>query len=65
MAENREAGVLFEHAQIAAYFKGIFETDWKDGIGKLPTFGKSQVATPQAVQSGGFVRVIPADYAEV
>ena len=63
--ENREAGLLFDHNAIANYYTAIFETDWKDGVSKIPVPKGKQVATPQALQKGGFIKVSPADYAQV
>lgn len=64
VSENREAGIWLEHKPICNYFTNIFETDWKDGFKSLPDFGPETVS-PEALAQGGFVRVQPADYAEV
>jgi phosphatidylserine/phosphatidylglycerophosphate/cardiolipin synthase-like enzyme len=64
VSENREAGIWLEHKAICTYFTDIFETDWKDGFKTLPDFGPETV-TPEALSRGGFIRVQPADYAEV
>jgi phosphatidylserine/phosphatidylglycerophosphate/cardiolipin synthase-like enzyme len=63
VSENREAGVWLEHAAIAKYFTGIFETDWKTAIKTLPP------APPDVLPPSGlgadFIRVDPGDYQEV
>lgn len=65
VSENREAGLYFEHKDIAAYFTDIFETDWKDGFRQLPKFKGPQTATPESLLAGGYVRVAAGDYADV
>jgi phosphatidylserine/phosphatidylglycerophosphate/cardiolipin synthase-like enzyme len=63
VSENREAGVWLEHAAIAKYFTGIFETDWKTAIKTLPP-APPDVLPPSALRAE-FIRVDPGDYQEV
>jgi phosphatidylserine/phosphatidylglycerophosphate/cardiolipin synthase-like enzyme len=64
VSKNREAGVLMTYPDIAAYYTAIFESDWSTASKTIPTPGKSTMAA-EALQTGGFVRVVPADYEEV
>jgi phosphatidylserine/phosphatidylglycerophosphate/cardiolipin synthase-like enzyme len=64
VSENREAGLLLEHAGIGKYFTQIFENDWKTAIKKLPA-AAPEVVGPEAVATGQFVRVEAGDYREV
>jgi phosphatidylserine/phosphatidylglycerophosphate/cardiolipin synthase-like enzyme len=64
VSENREAALWFEHKAICGYYKEIFETDWKDGFRKLPTFGPETIAA-DALRAGGYLQVQAGDYAEV
>ena len=51
--------------QLAKYYAGIFESDWKTGLRKIPIPGKKTTITPEAVARGNFVEVRAADYQEV
>jgi phosphatidylserine/phosphatidylglycerophosphate/cardiolipin synthase-like enzyme len=62
--QNREAGVLLEHAGICDYFTRIFESDWSTALKQLPGVGPETVA-PETLRSGKFIRVEPGDYREV
>jgi phosphatidylserine/phosphatidylglycerophosphate/cardiolipin synthase-like enzyme len=66
VSKNREAGLWVPQADIAKYFKKIFETDWKAAF-KTPAKGvtRTRSATPQSLREGGFVKVARADYEEV
>jgi phosphatidylserine/phosphatidylglycerophosphate/cardiolipin synthase-like enzyme len=64
VSENREAGLLLEHAGICKYFTQIFENDWKTAIKKLPA-AAPEVLGAEAVATGQFVRVEAGDYREV
>jgi len=63
--DNREAGLLFEHKGVAAYFKRIFEVDWAVAQKKLPAHIGSGGVSPQTLARGGYLEVTPADYQEV
>jgi phosphatidylserine/phosphatidylglycerophosphate/cardiolipin synthase-like enzyme len=62
--QNREAGVLLEHAGICDYFTQIFESDWSTALKQLPGVEPETVA-PETLRSGKFIRVEPGDYREV
>jgi phosphatidylserine/phosphatidylglycerophosphate/cardiolipin synthase-like enzyme len=66
VTKNREAGLWIPQADIAKYFKAIFETDWKAAF-KTPGKGVTRTprATPESLREGGFVKVALADYEEV
>jgi phosphatidylserine/phosphatidylglycerophosphate/cardiolipin synthase-like enzyme len=65
VTKNREAGLWVPDETIAAYFTGIFETDWRAAF-KTPEQGVSgAVAARETLAKGGFVRVAPGDYLEV
>ena len=66
VSKNREAGLWVPQADIAKYFKKIFETDWKAAF-KTPAKGvtRTRRATPQSLREGGFIKVARADYEEV
>lgn len=64
VSKNREAGVVIEYPELAKYYASIFESDWSTAQKKIPTVGRP-VVTPEVVASGGFVRVVAADYQEV
>jgi len=63
VSENREAGVWLEHAAIAKYFTGIFETDWKTAFKTLPP--APPAVLPPSALGPDFIRVDPGDYEEV
>ena len=63
--DNREAGLLFQHKGVAAYFTDIFEADWAVGQKKLPAHIASGGATPEMLRRSGFVEVAAADYQEL
>ena len=62
--QNREAGVLLEHAGICDYFTQIFESDWSTALKQLPGVEPETIA-PETLRSGKFIRVEPGDYREV
>lgn len=62
--QNREAGVLLDHAGICRYFTQIFENDWSTALKQLPGVGPETLA-PETLRSGKFIRVEPGDYREV
>jgi phosphatidylserine/phosphatidylglycerophosphate/cardiolipin synthase-like enzyme len=64
VSENREAGVWLKHAGIAGYFQSIFESDWSTAV-KDPMGQGPESIGPEALRTGGFVRVMAGDYAEV
>jgi phosphatidylserine/phosphatidylglycerophosphate/cardiolipin synthase-like enzyme len=66
VSKNREAGLWVPQADIAKYFKKIFETDWNAAF-KSPAKGvtRTRRATPQSLREGGFIKVARADYEEV
>ena len=65
VTRNREAGLWLPHRDIAQYFQGIFDVDWRTAF-KRPEemFGEEDV-TREALNEGGFVKVERADYEEV
>lgn len=65
VTRNREAGLWIPQPKVAKYFQEIFETDWKAGVKSPGTATRRPVATPESLGGGGFVKVQPADYAEV
>ena len=65
VSKNREAGLVIDYPQLAKYYAGIFESDWKTGLRKIPIPGKKTTITPEAVARGNFVEVRAADYQEV
>jgi phosphatidylserine/phosphatidylglycerophosphate/cardiolipin synthase-like enzyme len=62
--QNREAGVLLDHAGICSYFTQIFKSDWSTAVKQLPGEAPETLA-PETVRSGKFIRVEPGDYREV
>jgi len=64
VSKNREAGVWLNHSGICSYFTEIFESDWSKAL-KQPTFGDGKTVEPESLKSGGYVRVVRADYEEV
>jgi len=64
VAQNREAGLVIRYPALARYYAGIFESDWKTALKKVPIPGKTTIA-PEAVAKGNFVEVRVADYEEV
>jgi phosphatidylserine/phosphatidylglycerophosphate/cardiolipin synthase-like enzyme len=64
VSQNREAGVLLDHAGICDYFTQIFESDWSTALKQLPGVEPETLA-PETVRSGKFIRVEPGDYREV
>ena len=66
VTRNREAGLWVPDAEIAQYFRAIFDVDFKDAF-KTPDTGvtRTRRATPQSLREGGFVKVALADYEEV
>jgi phosphatidylserine/phosphatidylglycerophosphate/cardiolipin synthase-like enzyme len=64
VSKNREAGLLLTHKGIGKYFTGVFENDWETALTKLPEPSGPSVE-PEALRSGGFIQVVPADYREV
>jgi phosphatidylserine/phosphatidylglycerophosphate/cardiolipin synthase-like enzyme len=64
VSQNREAGVLLDHAGICNYFTQIFESDWSTALKQLPGVEPETLA-PETVRSGKFIRVEPGDYREV
>ena len=65
VSKNREAGLVIDYPQLAKYYAGIFESNWKTGLRKIPIPGKKTTITPEAVARGNFVEVRAADYQEV
>ena len=65
VAQNREAGLVIRYPALARYYAGIFESDWKTALKKVPIPGKKTTIAPEAVAKGNFVEVRAADYEEV
>jgi len=63
--ENREAGLLFDHTGVAAYFTDIFEVDWKTAQKQLPKKIGANVVAPESLRAGGFIEVSAADYQQL
>ena len=53
--ENREAGLVFGHTDVAGYCTNVFEVDWKTAQQKLPAKIGTGVVTPEALKQGGFI----------
>jgi phosphatidylserine/phosphatidylglycerophosphate/cardiolipin synthase-like enzyme len=66
ITRNREAGLWVPDAEIAQYFRAIFDVDFKDAF-RTPEEGVSGAAVLEAqdLADGGFIRVERADYQEV
>jgi phosphatidylserine/phosphatidylglycerophosphate/cardiolipin synthase-like enzyme len=62
---NREAGLILYYPQMAKYYLKIFESDWSTALKKIPIPGASNTVRPEALFSGDFTEVSPADYEEV
>lgn len=65
VAKNREAGLLMEYPQIAAYYASIFDVDWETGLKTLAKKSKPEFFAPQALSSGKVVPLAWGDYVEV
>src|SRR5258707_10041106 len=65
VAQNREAGLVIRYPALARYYAGIFESDWKTALTKVPIPGKKTTIAPEVVAKGNFVEVRAADYEEV
>ncbi|MDO6433117.1 phospholipase D-like domain-containing protein [Flavitalea sp. BT771] len=64
VSKNREAGVVMTYPDLAAYYTKIFESDWSTASKTIPIPPKN-VAAPETLMTGKFVKVVPADYEEV
>jgi len=64
---NRDASLLFDDAKLAAYFRKVFEHDWKNlarqDIG--PESPAVEVAPPDAPTPAGMLRLEHKDYVEM
>jgi phosphatidylserine/phosphatidylglycerophosphate/cardiolipin synthase-like enzyme len=64
VSKNREAGLLIDYPDLAAYYTSIFESDWSTAQKKIPKPGRAEAGI-ETVATGNFVAVVPADYQEV
>jgi phosphatidylserine/phosphatidylglycerophosphate/cardiolipin synthase-like enzyme len=64
VGSNREGGVLMHYPDLAQYYSEIFESDWSTALTNIPKPEPSAIE-PEALTSGGFVKVVAADYQEV
>jgi phosphatidylserine/phosphatidylglycerophosphate/cardiolipin synthase-like enzyme len=65
LTRNREASLLMESAELAAYFGQIFEDDWEHGTTEPPTFEPAALLEASSVGSGAVVPLDPADFVQV
>jgi phosphatidylserine/phosphatidylglycerophosphate/cardiolipin synthase-like enzyme len=65
VTRNREAGLWMPHRDIAQYFQGIFEVDWRTAFRRPEEMFDEEDVTREALIEGGFIRVERADYEEV
>jgi phosphatidylserine/phosphatidylglycerophosphate/cardiolipin synthase-like enzyme len=65
VTRNREAGVWVPHRDIAQYFQGIFDVDWRTAFRRPEEMFGEEDVTREALSEGGFIRVERADYEEV
>ena len=65
VTRNREAGLWMPHRDLAQYFQGIFEVDWRTAFRRPEEMFDEEDVTRQALSEGGFIRVERADYEEV
>jgi phosphatidylserine/phosphatidylglycerophosphate/cardiolipin synthase-like enzyme len=65
VTRNREAGLWLPHRDIAQYFQGIFDVDWRTAFRRPEEMFAEEDVTREALREGGFIRVERADYEEV
>ena len=65
VTRNREAGLWLPHRDIAQYFQGIFDVDWRTAFRRPEEMFDVEDVTREALSEGGFIRVERADYEEV
>jgi phosphatidylserine/phosphatidylglycerophosphate/cardiolipin synthase-like enzyme len=65
VTKNREAGLWVAHRDIAQYFQGIFDVDWRTAFRRPEEMFDEEDVTREALGEGGFIRVERADYEEV
>lgn len=65
VTRNREAGLWMPHRDIAQYFQGIFDVDWRTAFRRPEEMFDEEDVTREALSEGGFIRVERADYEEV
>lgn len=64
VGSNREAGVVVEFAPLAAYYAGIFESDWRTARKTLSVPTPESIG-PTRLRSGNYIAVNYGDYAEL
>jgi phosphatidylserine/phosphatidylglycerophosphate/cardiolipin synthase-like enzyme len=64
VSKNREAGLLVRSPQLARYYRGIFDHDWKTGLSKVQPRKQAKFG-PEALGTGKVVPLNWGDYAEV
>ncbi|MFY9919041.1 MAG: phospholipase D-like domain-containing protein, partial [Mycobacterium sp.] len=65
VTKNREAGLWMPHRDIAQYFQGIFDVDWRTAFRSPEDLFGDEDVTRDTLSEGGFIKVERADYEEV
>lgn len=65
VTKNREAGLWMPHRDIAQYFQGIFDVDWRTAFRSPEELFGDEHVTRETLGEGGFIKVERADYEEV
>jgi phosphatidylserine/phosphatidylglycerophosphate/cardiolipin synthase-like enzyme len=65
VTKNREAGLWLPHRDIAQYFQGIFDVDWRTAFRRPEEMFGDEDVSREALGKGGFIKVERADYDEV
>ncbi len=65
VTKNREAGLWMPHRDIAQYFQGIFDVDWRTAFRQPEDLFGDEDVTRDTLGEGGFIKVERADYEEV